>query len=32
MPWRGFTRLGEVKTELQIMDPGERCGAWGFGS
>jgi hypothetical protein len=24
MPWSGFTRLGEVRTELQVMDPGER--------
>ena len=26
MPWEGFTRLGEVKAELQLMDPQERCG------
>jgi hypothetical protein len=24
MPWAGFTRVGEVRTELQIMDPGEK--------
>lgn len=24
MPWAGFTRLGEVRTELQLMDPSER--------
>lgn len=24
MPWGGFTRLGEVRTELQLMDPSER--------
>ncbi|KIZ04815.1 cell division protease FtsH [Monoraphidium neglectum] len=27
MPWSGFTRLGEVRTELQVMDPGEN---WAF--
>ena len=24
MPWAGFPRLGEVRTELQVMDPSER--------
>jgi cell division protease FtsH len=27
MPWRNFTRLGEVRTEVQVLDPQE---SWAF--